>query len=257
MRGDMKRSLSQQRDRAKSLPALAPASAVRKRFSVSSLLARRPSTEAAASQAEAVLRYVAQEQRNLCIVTVRIFPLGFTYSSLDPTNDRLILRHDATGGLVPVRLPCRATDQTPAVSIHSDHIEIKLRTSDAANTTRSRPDLEVSMPMQANEMRKLPPAAFLCSEPTCGSLIVKAGPGMRYTPLPSEHWAELLDAWMCHADQQLTDEVGKHAREGGAIWPKSEEEVCVGSSYLLWSAKEDDGWRATLDDQVSLPLPGK
>ncbi|KAF8761369.1 HECT-like Ubiquitin-conjugating enzyme (E2)-binding [Rhizoctonia solani] len=39
---------------------------------------------------------------------------------------------------------------------------------------------------------------------------------VRYDDLPSEHWVELLDAWMCHPDQQVTAELAKRA-EG--IWP--------------------------------------
>jgi len=51
----------------------------------------------------------------------------------------------------------------------------------------------------------------------------------KYLDLPSEHWAELVDVWMCHPTQELNDAVAKHA-EG--IWPKPNL-VFIGVSYLL------------------------
>jgi hypothetical protein len=50
-----------------------------------------------------------------------------------------------------------------------------------------------------------------------------------YLDLPSEHWAELVDAWMCHPTQELNEAVAKHA-EG--IWPQPNQ-VFLGVSYLL------------------------
>jgi len=51
-----------------------------------------------------------------------------------------------------------------------------------------------------------------------------------YRELPSEHWEELVDAWMCHADQSLHEQVVKH---GKGFWPEPKQAL-VGSSYLLF-----------------------
>jgi len=49
--------------------------------------------------------------------------------------------------------------------------------------------------------------------------------------LPSEHWEELVEAWMCHSDQKLHEHVVKHGKRG--FWPK-EGEALVGGSYILF-----------------------
>jgi hypothetical protein len=52
----------------------------------------------------------------------------------------------------------------------------------------------------------------------------------QYRDLPSEFWTELVDAWMCHHDQKLTEQITRNAKEGS--WPKIGE-CLVGGSYLL------------------------
>lgn len=56
-----------------------------------------------------------------------------------------------------------------------------------------------------------------------------------YKDLPSEHWQELVDAWMCHSDQKLHEGVIENAKRG--FWPK-EGEALVGGSYIVF---EDSG----------------
>jgi len=48
--------------------------------------------------------------------------------------------------------------------------------------------------------------------------------------LPSEHWQELVDAWMCHADQGLHEQVAKHGR---GFWPERGQAL-VGGCYILF-----------------------
>jgi len=50
---------------------------------------------------------------------------------------------------------------------------------------------------------------------------------------PSEHWQELIDAWMCHPDQKLHEHVVKHGKMG--FWPQPDQAL-VGGSYILFEA---------------------
>ena len=58
-------------------------------------------------------------------------------------------------------------------------------------------------------------AAFICA--SCSLPLVHAAKVARYRDLPSEHWAELVDAWMCHADLKLHEQVRRGSKEG--FWP--------------------------------------
>lgn len=49
--------------------------------------------------------------------------------------------------------------------------------------------------------------------------------------LPSDHWEELVDAWMCHTDQKLNEHVMKHGK--GGFWPEAGQAL-VGGSYILF-----------------------
>ncbi|KAF8966601.1 HECT-like ubiquitin-conjugating enzyme-binding-domain-containing protein [Flammula alnicola] len=74
--------------------------------------------------------------------------------------------------------------------------------------------------------------------------------------LPSEHWEELVEAWMCHSDQKLHDQVQKYSK--GGFWPSSGQGL-VGGSYILFDesamnennlhvakdSKHNDNWRLT------------
>jgi hypothetical protein len=52
-----------------------------------------------------------------------------------------------------------------------------------------------------------------------------------YRDLPSEHWEELVEAWMCHSDQKLNSQVANHGKRG--FWP-SAGQAFVGGSYILF-----------------------
>lgn len=75
------------------------------------------------------------------------------------------------------------------------------------------------------------PTSLICS--SCSLPLVHATRLHSYRDLPSEHWAELVDAWMCHSDMKLHEHIQKTSKDGGMFWPEREEEALVGGSYLL------------------------
>ncbi|KAI0676256.1 HECT-like ubiquitin-conjugating enzyme-binding-domain-containing protein [Trametes maxima] len=110
--------------------------------------------------------------------------------------------------------------------------------------------------LDATQLSSTAPTSFICA--SCSLPVIQGSCLYEYRDLPSEHWAELVDAWMCHSDQRLHDHVQKHSRDG--FWPR-EGQALVGGSYILfeesavvqsnlWPAtdednKPDDGWRRT------------
>ena len=82
--------------------------------------------------------------------------------------------------------------------------------------------------LDATQLSSLSPTSFICA--SCSLPLVQASRLHQYRDLPSEHWAELVDAWMCHADLKLHDEVKKGSKDG--FWPEVGEGL-VGGSYVL------------------------
>lgn len=75
-----------------------------------------------------------------------------------------------------------------------------------------------------------PPTSSL---PSCDTTRPRTPPSpgpTTYHDLPSTHWSELIDAWMCHPSQTLSGALTRYAEEG--IWPKAGQ-VFLGVSYLL------------------------
>ncbi|CAE6405657.1 unnamed protein product [Rhizoctonia solani] len=95
-------------------------------------------------------------------------------------------------------------------------------------------DLENDLPplLDAEQLRTSQPASFACSSCSLPVTHGLASGNVRYSDLPSEHWTELLDAWMCHPDQQVTAKLAKQA-EG--IWPMPGQ-VLVGGAFLLFDS---------------------
>lgn len=58
----------------------------------------------------------------------------------------------------------------------------------------------------------------------------------RFIPLPSQHWEELVDAWMCHTDQQLNDTLLKAQKNIEHHTGLKEGQVHVADSQLILSS---------------------
>lgn len=87
--------------------------------------------------------------------------------------------------------------------------------------------------LQASQIASMDPTSFICA--SCSSSLVQTQGGLdnekfTYQDLPSEHWAELLEAWMCHPDQKVTEHIAQYSK---GIWPKKWQ-AFVGGSYFLF-----------------------
>ncbi|EIN08486.1 hypothetical protein PUNSTDRAFT_87923 [Punctularia strigosozonata HHB-11173 SS5] len=157
----------------------------------------------------------------------------------DAERERLVFRcGDRTSA--PLALPVRVRPGERDVLVQSTHYEVKIPTY--GSSAPSSPGFEGTLQPQsehdrpplldAQQLTDAQPTSFICA--SCSlPLVAPARAGCEYRDLPSEHWAELVDAWMCHTTQKLNEQVVRH---GKGIWPHPGEAL-VGGSYVLF----DDG----------------
>lgn len=100
-------------------------------------------------------------------------------------------------------------------------------------------------PLSTAELRECLPTSFACA--TCHAELVDASRITKYNALPSEHWAELLDAWMCHQDQTLSDDL---VAKGKGIKPRVGEGL-VGSAYIVFEQDVTKNWVTPEKSEVS------
>ncbi|KAG6836942.1 hypothetical protein H0H93_000832 [Arthromyces matolae] len=186
------------------------------------------------------VNYVAENHENLQHVLV-FFTVTGAVPGVDieaevfppfPENhseggDRLLIQSGPRNSL-PLLLPARILPGKKEVRVQSSHYEIKMTTVGP----RPSPDLTTEDPpplLDATQLTSAQPSSFICS--SCSLILVQAAKISEYRDLPSEHWQELVEAWMCHSDQKLHDQVVNRGKSG--FWPASEQAL-VGGSYILF-----------------------
>ena len=142
-------------------------------------------------------------------------------------------------------LPARTRAGSQEVRVQGLHYEVKMATLDPQS-----PRAEPLPLLDAEQLRTRAPTTFICA--SCSLPLVHGTRVTRYDDLPSEHWAELVDAWMCHPDQMLNAQVVRHAK---GFWPQSGQAL-VGGSYILFdqSAAVSANLRLVEKPKVSLSL---
>ena len=146
-----------------------------------------------------------------------------------------ILKIDSSSATIrlpaPVR-PSQSVTLTPSNGANV-HLEGKLA---ALPSTSGPPMLGTHYPLSASDLRTLEPTGVCCA--ACDRIIASFSPTQgagAWKDLPSEHWAEMIEIWMCHQDPTWTSKLAKHTEEG--FWP-DKGGLLVGGSYLLVN-KED------------------
>ncbi|BGP39930.1 hypothetical protein JCM10450v2_003909 [Rhodotorula kratochvilovae] len=189
--------------------------------------------------------WVTEESRNLGTLVVTFWPRSSPSTSKRAADELDVVAVEPEAILVaPTRggpasrlsLPCKVVPQKATIASAGAYHEVKLVTAGLTSPTKSRADLEVHTPLSTDELRATMPSSFRCA--TCDAELVDAAPIARYNALPSEHWAELLDAWMCHQDQTLSDDL---IAKGKGIKPRGDEGL-VGTSYILLPQEMTRNW---------------
>lgn len=173
-------------------------------------------------------------------------------------NTALCLQTGSSSTSICIRLPAAAAavPSSDPDELHRaidavfkvDHFELRLGTKEGQSSTRARTDLDIQVPYPAATFRKHRPDSLVCAAENCSGRAVLADLRNvdRYNDLPSEHWAELLDAWMCHHDQTLSDEL---IHKGNNIWPKAGQGL-LSTSAMLLNRKNATGWRRVVHSEV-------
>ncbi|GAA5893750.1 hypothetical protein JCM5296_001124 [Sporobolomyces johnsonii] len=198
--------------------------------------------------------WITEESRNLGTLVVTFWPRTPSSSSRDDEYDVVAVETEAIlvassrgGPASRLSLPCHVVPQQANVTSQGPYHEVKLVTINPS-PTRNRADLEVHVPLSTSELRDTMPTSFACA--TCHAELVDSSTITRYNALPSEHWAELLDAWMCHQDQTLSDDL---IQKGKGIKPRLDEGL-VGTSYVLFPREVTRNW-ATPEQSQSTRSP--
>jgi len=95
--------------------------------------------------------------------------------------------------------------------------------------TTTSPETSSAPLLDATQLTTANPSSFICA--SCSLPLVQSSKVQTYKDLPSDHWEELVDAWMCHTDQKLNERVMKHGKSG--FWPEAGQAL-VGGSYILF-----------------------
>ena len=128
-----------------------------------------------------------------------------------------------------VRLPASASGPVRISKVQS-RLEAKIPVQVEASSL----DTEVSPIHDAATLTSMHPAAFVCA--SCSLPLVKAGTpeepsrSVSYFDLPSDHWAEFVESWICHRDVPLSPSYTKRGRQ--EIQPTALK-ILVGGSHIL------------------------
>ncbi|BGO93975.1 hypothetical protein NBRC10512_005218 [Rhodotorula toruloides] len=189
--------------------------------------------------------WIAEESRNLGTLVVTFWPrsshksspAAFEVVAVESSAVLVAVKGQKTASRVA--LPCRVVPQQATVQLVGGSVcEVKLVTLGSTSPTKSRSDLEVHSPLATDELRATSPTSFRCAN--CDAELADTSTVSRWNALPSEYWAELLDAWMCHQDQNLSDDL---IAKGKGIKPRPDE-VLVATSYVLLPRELTSKWTA-------------
>ena len=145
-------------------------------------------------------------------------------------GDCLFLRLSGTPS-PPLALPVPVVPGSKVVLSRSGHWEIKANCYQGGALPKENEEVAL---LPASELASLSPSSYICS--SCSLPLVPAPPA-RYRDLPSEHWEELIEAWICHPEGQTLAKIGTHGSNGSfEFWP-TREEALVGGSYVLFDGE--------------------
>jgi hypothetical protein len=181
------------------------------------------------------LSYVAEHQENLNLVQIMVHGPGipsstelFIETDTEP-SDKVTLSTKSNSHL-RLTLPTPVVPNQKALLVAPNlHLEAKLA---ALPISPSAPvsslNTMITQALCAADLRNMKPRAICCT--ACDREVADLPGGGTFKDLPSEHWAEMLEVWMCHADPGFTANISAQTKDG--FWP-SGGTVLVGGSYLL------------------------
>ncbi|WVF67080.1 hypothetical protein IAT40_001825 [Kwoniella sp. CBS 6097] len=211
--------------------------------------------------------YIAEHQENLRSVQITLHGVGISSnlelqletassaSSASENNDEAIItsKKDSTFSL-RITLPTPVIPgQIVAFTSQALHLEAKII---AQPTPPAAATLLPTYALSASDLRSYHAKAICCAgcdrelstlptKPTLVDTTVNGTFEGAYKDLPSEHWAEMMEVWMCHNDPTFTARLAEKTKEG--FWPQHGG-VLVGGSYLLVGQERLKAGNITVED---------
>ncbi|OCF58097.1 hypothetical protein L486_04126 [Kwoniella mangroviensis CBS 10435] len=182
------------------------------------------------------IAYVAEHQENLRSVQITLHGVGISSNlelqvestSSDDEEGIITSRKDPSVS-IRIALPAPVEPgQSVIFTAQSLYLEAKLIAQPLPPAAAS---LLPTYPLSAPELRYMQARALCCT--SCDRELSTLPYGhwdTSYKDLPSEHWAEMMEVWMCHNDPSFTARLAERTKEG--FWPQ-DGGVLVGGSYLL------------------------
>ncbi|KAE8197822.1 hypothetical protein CF328_g3735 [Tilletia controversa] len=140
-----------------------------------------------------------------------------------------------------------AAGQSGRVHTEVDHGSIKLHMRPSING--SNEDIPGTLPLSHHLLTAIQCEGLICDG--CLAPLARWSAAVTYRALPSDHWEELVEAWMCHADQRLHESIAKGrdaVQRSGA--GDERDEVWVGDFHLAVSRVKVTGATVPIDSQV-------
>lgn len=186
------------------------------------------------------MTYVVEHQENLKSLQVLAHGVGIssdlelniqTLSSSSGSTKAAIITSKKDPSLsIDVVLPVSVySDQTMPLVPQSLYQEAKLS---ALLTPAASNALMITHALSAPDFRSMKPTILCCTicQRHLAGLPFSRDLKQAYKDLPSDHWAEMIDIWMCHDDPAFTVRLAGMTEEG--FWPR-DGGVLVGGSYVL------------------------
>lgn len=205
------------------------------------------------------LSYIAEHQENLNVVQVMVHGVGISANTDlvvetqgDDSDQATLYAKSTPATQTRITLPTPVVaSQTVPLILQNLHLDARLA---AVPTTKSAPvsslNTVITQALSASDLRRLQPSSLCCS--SCDRELGETPSNGQYKDLPSEHWAEMMEIWMCHSDPGFTAGISAKAKDG--FWPERGT-VLVGGSYLLLDGTAIKRHNLVIDDQaVSPPL---
>lgn len=177
--------------------------------------------------------YVCEHQENLRTVQVMLYG-GDTALATDlelevaTPGDAVVTSRSDSKLRITVALPTPVPlGQRVPFTTADGHVEAKLAALPTPSSALSL-NSNITHALSAPNLRQLAPRSLCCTQ--CDHELAEFPADVQFKDLPSEHWAEMLEAWMCHADPTFTAHIAKQTKDG--FWP-TKNTVLVGGSYLL------------------------
>lgn len=171
-----------------------------------------------------------------------LYPLKLIFESKSPSNKTI--SKTKTFSTSKIEIPLIQTIETsehPIITNSDEGIDIKLKLRTFVRKRPPKKDISISETYQAPfKSTKIPSLKnILCDY--CKKFLIKKNALKKVLDMPSEHWIELVDCWMCHQESY------KHAKIGDII---AQENIgLVSNNYFLLHPNDIEENSFEVDDE--------